>query len=72
MAREKSTTTKVTAGCFDCNGAVPMWTERNGMMLAARHHDQTGHPTWADTFLTVRFGEAGPAHPDLFPHEAQS
>jgi hypothetical protein len=31
--------------------------QKNAMALAAKHHDQTGHPTWADQYLMVRYGK---------------
>ncbi|MBW3099281.1 hypothetical protein [Pseudohoeflea coraliihabitans] len=54
--RETRTATNCIAGCFVCNGSDAMWTSKNAMALAARHHDATGHETWADQTLTVRYG----------------
>ncbi|GLK49657.1 hypothetical protein GCM10017620_26300 [Brevundimonas intermedia] len=70
MARRKFTKTDVRAGCFVCNGADPRWTGKNAMALAARHHDATGHNTWADQVLIIRYGDAADAHPDLFEEAA--
>jgi len=58
------------AGCFVCNGSVAIWTAKNAMALAARHHDATGHMTWADQSLTVRYGTEHTTHPDLFQEPA--
>nr|WP_316628244.1 hypothetical protein [uncultured Brevundimonas sp.] len=66
MSRQVATSSTVKAGCFVCNGLTAMWTASNAMAVAARHHDATGHSTWADQTLTVRYGAEGPSHPDLF------
>lgn len=46
----------VNAGCFDCNGGDCMWSGPNAQGVAARHHDATGHRTWADVTLCVSYG----------------
>ena len=46
----------VRAGCFTCHGGQAAWWSKNAMALAAQHHDRTGHPTWAEQFLSVRYG----------------
>lgn len=58
--RARSHSTAVSAGCFRCWGSSPRWLSKNAMMLAARHHDTTGHPTWAEQILSVRFGKDQP------------
>lgn len=72
MTRPVSTHADVTAGCFDCNGSDALWTSRNAMALAARHHDATGHRTWAEQHLSIRYGEesAVTAQTDLFREAA--
>lgn len=45
------------AGCFDCNGTDAIWFAKNAMAVAARHHDATGHATWCDQVISVRYGE---------------
>lgn len=47
----------VTAGCFNCSGSDALWHGPNAQGVAARHHDATGHTTWADIGLSVRYGE---------------
>lgn len=49
----------VTAGCFACNGSDPMWSGGNAVGVAARHHDATGHETWADQVISTRYGSTG-------------
>ena len=70
MSRTVATSSTVMAGCFVCKGSVAIWTTKNAMALAARHHDATGHMTWADQSLTVRYGTETAAHPDLFQEPA--
>jgi hypothetical protein len=55
MMRQRLTTIRAIAGCFACNGSEAIWTASNAMAVAARHHDTTGHETWADQTLTVRY-----------------
>lgn len=67
MSRATSTAVDTRAGCFACRGSDTIWTGGNAMAVAARHHDATGHQTWCDQFLSVRFGEAaGAPEPGLF------
>lgn len=44
-------------GCWVCqpDGSL-MWQGKNAMAVAARHHDSTGHRTWAEQHLTVHYG----------------
>lgn len=53
--RRTATSTDVRAGCFHCNGSDAIWTGSNAMAVAARHTDATGHETWADQMLCVRY-----------------
>ena len=57
VAQQRRTTTSVNvmAGCFQCNGQDAIWTGANAMAVAARHADATGHETWADQHLMVRY-----------------
>ena len=48
----------VKAGCFDCHGSEAAWHGPNAQGVAARHHDATGHRTWADVYLSIRYGES--------------
>ena len=47
----------VIAGCFVCNGSDYIWNGPNAQGVAARHHDATGHTTWADVTLMIQYGE---------------
>lgn len=47
----------VNAGRFDCKGSDAIWTGKNAQGVAARHHDATGHATWADVYMHVLYGE---------------
>lgn len=53
--RQRYTHVTVMAGCFTCNGSDALWLTRNAMALAAKHADTTGHETWADQVLQVRY-----------------
>lgn len=48
----------VFAGCFECGGRDAKWFGPNAQGVAARHHDATGHTTWAEVALSIRYGEA--------------
>lgn len=47
----------VMAGCFVCNGSDAKWFGPNAQGVAVRHHDATGHPTWVDIAMSLRYGE---------------
>jgi hypothetical protein len=48
----------VIAGCFTCHGSEAHWRGAQAQGTAARHHDLTGHPTWCDVAMSVRYGRA--------------
>jgi hypothetical protein len=48
----------VQAGCETCSGDVAKWTGGQAQGTAARHFDQTGHPTWVEVFMHVSYGGA--------------
>jgi hypothetical protein len=54
--RETFTSRDVRAGCFICHGTDACWSGGQAQGTAARHHDATGHPTWTDVNLSVRYG----------------
>ena len=62
-ARATFTSRTVRAGCFACHGSDAKWFGGQAQGTAARHHDATGHVTWCDTAMTVRYG-IHPADPD--------
>lgn len=51
----RSTSVDVMAGCFTCAGSTAIWITKNAMAVAARHAQATGHETWADQSLSVRY-----------------
>lgn len=55
--RKTSTSRSVMAGCFECWGSEAHWFGQNAQGVAARHHDATGHATWADIAMSVFYGE---------------
>ena len=59
FGRVRKTSVETISGCFVCHGAGAVWQGKNAMAVAARHHDQTGHMTWVEQHLTVRYGEDG-------------
>ncbi|WP_230630635.1 hypothetical protein [Sphingomonas sp. Leaf37] len=60
LTRRTATSRDLRAGCFVCHGVRARWTSANAQALAAQHHDRTGHPTWCDIALSVRYGRAAP------------
>ncbi len=54
--RETFTSRDVRAGCFTCHGTDAYWRGGQAQGTAARHHDATGHATWTDVSLSVRYG----------------
>lgn len=44
------------AGCSVCHRTAAAWFARNAQGLAAQHHDRTGHPTWFEGVMSVRYG----------------
>lgn len=59
MSRVTHTARDVRAGCFVCWGSDARWFGPSAQGTAARHHDATGHETWADVSLSVRYGGEG-------------
>ena len=35
-----------------------IWNKKNAQGVAARHHDATGHSTWADVNMMIRYGDS--------------
>ena len=58
MTRETFTSRDLQAGCFVCHGDEAHWTGSNVQGIAARHHDLTGHATWCDVHMSIRYGHA--------------
>lgn len=55
--REKSSgITGAIGGCRTCHGGEAHWQGKNALACAARHHDATGHPTWAEQTIVVHYG----------------
>ena len=59
--RKYSVGRTIIAGCFDCWGSDGHWFAKNAQGVAARHHDATGHTTWADVTLSIQYGEKSDA-----------
>jgi len=54
MSREtRAGITSVIGGCNVCG---KVWESKNTLALAAKHHDATGHSTWVEQVLSVRYG----------------
>lgn len=60
MSRRTRTNRNVSAGCFTCHGTRAVWFGGQAQGTAAQHHDNTGHPTWADVQMSVRYGDDAP------------
>ena len=57
MARQHHTTvTNAKGGCGRCNA---QWDGKNAVAMAARHHDNTRHPTWAEQTQRTEYGGGG-------------
>lgn len=58
MSRVTRTGTEQRGGCWVCAPEGDLiWEGKNAMAVAARHHDATGHGTWAEQMLSVQYGE---------------
>lgn len=57
MARKTSVVRDVIAGCFQCKGSEAIWHQPNAQGVAAMHHDATGHQTWVDVTMMIRYGD---------------
>jgi hypothetical protein len=60
MSRFTATSRDVRAGCFICSGSDARWFGGQAQGTAARHHDATGHATWCDVVMSVRYGTEAP------------
>lgn len=58
--RQSATSRDLRAGCFVCHGTAVRWTSSNAQALAAQHHDRTGHATWCDIAMMIRYGRTAP------------
>jgi len=45
-------------GCWTCHGGDAKWYGKNALAVAAPHHDATGHATWCEQTMSVRYGKA--------------
>lgn len=43
-------------GCLVCHGDNAKWHGPNTQGVAARHHDATGHETWVQVVMSIRYG----------------
>ena len=59
-ARRTFTSRDVRAGCFVCHGSEAQWYGGQAQGTAAQHHDRTGHATWCDVVMSVRYGRTEP------------
>lgn len=57
IIRKTSTSRSLFGGCYQCYGDKPQWFGPNTQGVAARHHDATGHTTWVEIAMTVRYGD---------------
>ena len=60
LGRRTARISTAQAGCYVCHGDRVQWTSANAQALAAQHHDRTGHHTWCEIALSVRYGRAAP------------
>lgn len=51
--QKNSRVTAASAGCVDCG---KRWDGANAVSCAARHHDASGHRTWAEQVLYTEYG----------------
>ena len=59
MRKTKSGVIHAAAGCRICHAGNAHWFGKNALAVAARHHDTTGHPTWCEQAIIVRYGDFG-------------
>lgn len=64
MRETSAGTVSIMAGCFVCNNGDAQWFAKNALAVAARHHDATGHTTWCESVLSVRYGRDISLTPD--------
>lgn len=55
MAR--AMTSHVTSARGGCERCPQRWDGKNALALAARHHDLTQHPTWAEVTQRTEYGQ---------------
>lgn len=55
--RQASMSRKLYGGCYQCHGDEAHWFGVNTQGVAARHHDATGHTTWVEIAISIRYGE---------------
>ena len=68
LTRIRNVERKHRAGCFVCHGDRAHWTSANAQVLAATHHDRTGHATWCDIDAQFRYGRSAP---DVRQHDIE-
>lgn len=56
MRETRAGITSAMSGCYQCGGADARWHGKNALALAARHHDSSGHTTWCEQVMSVRYG----------------
>lgn len=56
--RHTETKREVSAGCLDCGRPGSLWSGGNAQAVAARHSDATGHRTWVNVYMAIRYGAA--------------
>lgn len=61
--RNYSYSRTLQGGCFVCHGFDAKWFGGNTQGVAARHHDATGHQTWVDVQMSIRYGKEPDAEP---------
>lgn len=54
--RVKQVQRTVVGGCLECHGTAICWSGPQAIGTAALHHDRTGHMTWCDVMMTIRYG----------------
>ena len=56
MRETRSGIIHAIGGCHVCHGSEAQWEGKNAMACAARHHDATGHSTWVEQCISVKYG----------------
>lgn len=61
MRQQHTTVIEARGGCDRC---AAQWDGKNAVAMAARHHDNTRHPTWAEQKQRTEYGgNAGRTRP---------
>jgi hypothetical protein len=56
MTRARQSQSRLISMRGGCQRCTAKWDGKNALALAAKHHDQTRHPTWAEQTTRTEYG----------------